>query len=153
MSNGRPHYKDLPAVRHWASQHDAQSGLWDYLAQNGGASIALVCSYLFWPSFVETKGCVVLAERYDAQNFQEWWVRLSGNVSEVEGVVNHVHLWDLFYAEREGLPAGALEALASVMARTWECALAQEFPSRKFSVRVSKDGEDYGPTISFSSVP
>lgn len=149
----RPEPTKLPAVGRQASPNGEQPGVWDYLGeQNGAASLAVAFSYLFWPSFVEVEGCVLLEERYEPSNFREWWERLSGDVPRVEEVINHVHLWDLFYGDDGWLPDGALAELARVMAHCWMCALREAYPSRSFDVRLSTGDADYGPTVSFSSV-
>ncbi|MGH8603178.1 MAG: hypothetical protein ACREXR_10515 [Gammaproteobacteria bacterium] len=153
MSIERSDPTKLPAIRQWGFRYGGKTGVWDYLARQGGASLAVACSYLFWPSFVEVNGCVLLEERYEPENFREWWERLSGNIPEVESVINHVHLWDVFYPDEDELPDGTLEELARVMAKCWECALSEAYPSRAFEVRLSVEDEDYGPTVSFSSTP
>ncbi len=122
----------LPAIRQWVSQYGGKMGIWDYLSQQGGASLAVACSYLFWPSFIEVNGCVLLEERYEPENFHEWWERLSGNIPEVEDMINHVHLWDIFYLDEDELPDGKLEELACVMAKCWECALSEALATRQF---------------------
>ena len=151
MSTPRHDPMRLPTVRSWVSQHGGQLGVWDYLAMQGGASMVVACSYLFWPLFTEVNGCILLAERYEPTNLHQWWTRLSGNVSEVEQVINHVHLWDLFGQDADELPDGTLEELAGVIARCWELALSERYPSRSFEVRVSAADEDYGPTIYMAS--
>jgi hypothetical protein len=145
----KSHTKDLPSISRWAAQHGGEVGIWAYLGQQG-ASLAVAYSYLFWPTFVEVEGCTLLSERYDQANFRQWWERLSGHVPEVEKVINHVHLWDLF-PEEEGLPEGALEELACVMGKCWQQALTEAYPAREFEVRVSTSEEDYGPTVCFAS--
>lgn len=153
MSDKRPDPMKLPAVGRWASRYGGKLGVWDYLAEQGGASLAVACSYLLWPSLVEVNGCVILKERFEPANFHEWWVKLSGNVPQVEGIINHVHLWDIFDPNEDDLPDGTLDELARVIARCWECALSEAYPSRSFEVRLHTGNEDYGPTVSFSSVP
>lgn len=94
-----------------------------------------------------------MSERYEPANFCEWWRQLSGDVAAVESVVNHVHLYDVFDHSDNELPDEVLEDLARVVAKCWKCALGDAYPSRSFEVRLSFGSEDYGPTVSFSSVP
>jgi hypothetical protein len=112
--------------------------------------MVVACSYLFWLLFTEVNGCILLAERYEPTSFHQWWNRLSGNVSEVEQVMNHVHSWDLFGRDVDELPDGILEELARVIARCWNLALSETYPTRSFDVRVSAADEDYGPTAEFT---
>ena len=62
-----------------------------------------------------------------------------------------MHLWDLFDQDADELPDGTLEELARVIAKCWELALSETYPSRSFEVCVSAGDEEYGPTISFAS--
>jgi hypothetical protein len=151
MSTSRHDPMRIPAIRSWVSQHGGEVGVWDFIAMQGGASMVVACSYLFWPLFTEVNGCILLAERYEPTTFQLWWRRLSGSISEVERAVNHVHLWDLFGQDVDELQDGTLDELAHVIAKCWELALSETFPSRSFEVHVSAGDEDYGPTVSFAS--
>ncbi len=141
---------ELSSVKQWTA---AQGGaIWDFLGSSGGAQLAVAFSSLFWPMFVEVEGCVFLQERYDPSNFREWWRKLCGDARRVEGIVNHVHLWDLFDLDEQSVPEEALQDLAEILSLTWACALRSQFPDRSFDVRVDLDGtEEYGPTISFST--
>jgi hypothetical protein len=143
----------LPRIAGWRSSLTGAGslGLWDYLGQEGGATLAVGFAGLFWPSFVEVRGCVLLSERYDAATFEEWWAKLDGDVRGIEAVVNHVHLWDLFDPEAERVPDEALVDLAEVLARCWRAALADRYPGRSFDVAVTADEAEYGPTITISS--
>ncbi len=47
MSIERPDPTKLPAIRQWGFRHGSKMGAWDYLARQGGASLAVACSYLF----------------------------------------------------------------------------------------------------------
>src|SRR5438067_1937163 len=73
-----------------------RSGLWAYAGSQGGIGLAAVFSKLFFPDFVEVRGCVILAEHYEATNFQRWWRELDGKRSALERTLNHTHLYDLF---------------------------------------------------------
>ena len=73
-----------------------------------------------------------------------------GDTQEIERVVNHLHIWDLF------TPAGpieekALELLAQRVAQAWQVHAERQFPDRRVTVTVT---DDYGPTIvMFSAQP
>lgn len=148
----RMNVTDLPRVKQWQKVFGGTPGLWDYLAQEGSATLALAFAALFWPRFVEIQGCVLLRDRYQPENFRQWWERLAGRVSQIEATINHIHLWDLFDPQKEEIPESALEELAYVLATCWECALRHAFPKRMFTVTVSTGDEDYGPTVTFASL-
>ncbi|MGE3540683.1 MAG: hypothetical protein AB7N91_24990 [Candidatus Tectimicrobiota bacterium] len=139
----------LPKVQRWLAGQG--EGVWDFLSICGGAELAIAFSTLYWPEFIDVEGCVLLRERYEAANFQEWWEKLNGDMSKIEAVINHVHLWDLFVLD-ENVPDKALEDLARILALCWRCALQEQFPKRIFDVHVVADDTEYGPTISFSTI-
>lgn len=142
---------DLPGIARWLSE--GSRSVWDLLGAKGGAELTVAFSSLFWPEFVEVEDCVFLRERYSPSQFQDWWKELGGDRSRIEGVVNHVHLWDLFDLDEEGLPDEAIRDLALVLASTWRCALQHRFPRKIFEVRaILDDPGEYGPTIAFSTV-
>lgn len=94
---------------------------------------------------------MLLADRYDAKNFEAWWQRENGRTAAVEAALNHLHLWDVFDPEPEGVPGRAVVDLANVIGACWKARLKQAFPGRDFAVLVSDGSDDYGPTVAFQS--
>lgn len=141
--------RELPRLKRWLEQGES---VWSFLAAQGGAELAVAFAALYWPEFVEVKGCVLLRERYDPRNFKGWWEQLGGDPTRIESVINHVHLWDLFEPDEENVPEEAIESLARVLCSSWKCALCHRFPDRDFDVRLILDDADSGPTISFVRV-
>ncbi len=90
---------------------------WSYLNLRADYDLAAVFSKLFWPDFIEVDGCVLLAQCYDPENFREWGKRLHGNKSAVEGMVNHVHIGDLFLNSPKELKES--EQLYEYLANQW----------------------------------
>lgn len=139
----------LPTVASWRAGFGDAPDTLDFLRYHGSATLAVVFTALFWPRFVEVRGCVLFAEFFDEARFEQWWQQLDGDCSAIESTVNHLHLWDAFDDE---VPPEALRHLAEVLAKTWHCALHGQFPDREFSVHVTDEPDDYGPTIRFHSV-
>lgn len=142
----------MPRLVQWRSEFDGPLGIFDYLSMRGGPTLALAFAELFWPRFVEIRGCVLLKERYEASNFETWWEKLSGHTHEIEAMINHIHLWDLFDLDEEAVPEAAMEELVEVIGLCWGCALRHTYPGRRFDVVVSTDESEYGPTVTFKSV-
>jgi hypothetical protein len=142
----------LPKAAEWRASFGGSPGLLDFLGEQGGATMAVAFAGLFWPSFVEVRGCVVLEERHDERTFEEWWRKLEGDCAAIEEVINHFHLWDVFEFEDEDVPEEGLTYVGEVLVRTWRCALSEQFPEREFRVQLFNDVNDYGPTITLSSV-
>jgi len=98
-------------------------------------------------------GCVLLSERYDPSSFQEWWTELDGDISRIESVVNHIHLWDFPGLDAADIPDDVIRDFARVLAASWRCALRDQFPERNFEVQTVLDElEEYGPTIYISTL-
>jgi hypothetical protein len=149
--------EDLAEISRWTSTWSPQPTVMEFLSQTVSAPKALAVMRLFWPEFVEIRGCVLLSSRYSASEFQQWWETLDGDHVRIEKVMNHVHLWDVFGPTLEGdgaIPSEevALEELGQLMRRTFTAALLEEFPGRQFEVVYSADPEEYGPTVAFWTV-
>ncbi|WP_394613779.1 hypothetical protein JNUCC0626_28235 [Lentzea sp. JNUCC 0626] len=134
----------LPGLKDWLVDTDPRT----YLRANASVSDAAAFSLLFWPAFVEYRGGVFLGLTFEPSGVDLWFDQLSGDVRAVEGVVNHLHLWDAFSPE-PGPESAFLSGLARQIAEMWQAALNLRMPGREFVFTVSDDPEDYGPTISF----
>jgi hypothetical protein len=144
---------ELPEPAQWRAGFGGTPGLFDFVSTHASLALALAITRVSWPRFTVVRECVVIAERYDPTTFEQWWVRLDGDVGAIERVVNHLHLWDLFDDESDDSRVEqAFREMAQLVAASWRCALESAFPGRKFEVVVSDDPEDYGPTVTFGSV-
>lgn len=110
--------------------------------------VAAELARLLHPDLVEVRGCVLLPWSYDPENFEVWWERLAGDRAKIEGVLNHLHLWDVFDADVE---EAELRELAGIIAESWRAAARARFPGRGFEIDVSLAGEDYGLTLHMHS--
>ena len=126
--------------------------LWDRLGDGGtfghAAAVLALCS----PDLVEARGCVLMAERFDQANFATWWDKLDGRGPDVERVINHVHLWDVF-TDVDDVAEPVLERFAEELADVWRAVLAHRFPDRTFVVEVTGGPDEYGPTLTFFQTP
>jgi hypothetical protein len=128
--------------------------LWNYVNYRSDPELAVAFATLFWPKVVDVDGCILLAEHYNPHNFAHWKVQLAGNCQEIERVINHVHVYDLFtHSGTSGTALEALEYLAQVLMRCWECNLRETFPNRRFVLAYATEPEEYGPTITFFQAP
>jgi hypothetical protein len=143
---------ELPKAAAWRASFGGEAGLFDYLAQEGGATRAVAFAALFWPTFVEVRGCIVWRERLDSANFERWWVELNGRRAEIEATINHLHLWDPFDPSEEQVSSDAISELAAVLARTWAAALRDQFPDLQFEVSRADDPDEYGPTLTVRTI-
>lgn len=146
-----PDWKAVPELRRW-SQDEAGPSLWHYVAEGGTFGHAVAVLALCSPELVEERGCVLLAEHLDQENFDTWWSSLRGRVADVERIVNHVHLWDVF-SDLDDVPDQAVELFAARLATVWRAVLAHRFPDRAFVVEVDTAPDEYGPTVTFFRAP
>jgi hypothetical protein len=56
---------------------------------------AIAYGHLFWPEFKIHQECVLFAD-CPIESFDHWMKHTGGNLTAVEGVLNHRHILDLF---------------------------------------------------------
>jgi hypothetical protein len=140
--------RKLPQFEGWMADGDLDPRT--FILSTVTVAEAAATSLLFWPEFVEYRGCVFLKFVFDEGAVENWFTELNGDGKAVESVANHVHLWD-FFAARTDAENGVLVQLASRLSEMWNAALLLAFPDRRFVVAVSRESDDYGPTVSFRS--
>lgn len=140
----------LPQVREWAGG-TADFNPAAFVMHTVSVAEAAVLSTLLWPDFVEYDGCVLLAFKFDEAGVGNWLDHLKGDRRAVEAVVNHVHLWDVL-APKTPEEYAALSALAGRIVPMSRAAARAAFPEREFDITDPDDPDDYGPTITFTSV-
>jgi len=141
---------DLPQVAAWRESAGESLGLIDYVGERVGPSAAISVAGLLWPRLVRVQDCILIADRYDAKTFEAWKERLSSR-ADIEAMINHVHLWDVFGDAQDAVPDEALAFLGEVMCKTWRAAAAEAFPKEPMEVTHSNDAEGYGPTVTMRS--
>jgi hypothetical protein len=115
---------------------------------SGMGNFQLACAYttIFWPRFVEHDG-MVLREGFSHESLAGFLKNCAGDKTEVERVMNHIHLVDLHYV---GCPDASRERivfLGHVLRELYECKLALQFPNEnivvEFDASHSEDLFDY----------
>lgn len=139
----------LPQLQDWL-RDGKELHLYSFLRSTVTVGEAAVISTLFWPEFTEYRGGVFLGFTFEQRGVDIWFDELKGDMAAVEGIVNHVHLWDLLAPKSESEYA-VLGDLAERIAAMWRAALMVAFPSREFIISVADATEDYGPTIAVRS--
>lgn len=145
-----PQRLDLPEFRQWSEQFVPPGDENDFVIRHVSVTAAyLLAETLFFPQLIQVRGCVLIANRYDPTNFDDWWQEFDGDTAAVEKMINHLHLWDAFDPDGDA-EHQAVAALADRVAQSWRAHAAAEFPDRTFTVDVV---DDYGPTVCLSSRP
>jgi len=138
----------LPRLSEWQSLVERPFSLSDLLKQDGNLDLAVAFAQLFWPTFTEIDGCILRKEQYDPDSFQSWMHSTNGDRRQIESVLNHLHIYDLFQNDRE-YSLEVYEYVAEILRRTWRAALSEQFPDRRFIFHYATEPDDYGPTIYF----
>ncbi len=66
---------------------------WEEIYDQGYADLALAFARLFWPTFVERQGCVLIEHRADEAAIAEAFERSGGDPRAVEERLNRLGLW------------------------------------------------------------
>lgn len=114
----------------------------DWLAYTGSLGQAIAYAELFWPSFVDHDGYILLAGRFDQANFQTWVAATGGDKRAVEGVINHTHILDLFVKHESEPTREQVVWLGRLLREMWQAKVDRDFPGRGVIVSFSEDAGD-----------
>ncbi len=113
-----------------------------YLSCLGNYEIAIAFSTFFWPTFVEHDGCI-LNGIPDAKNYEDWKATTNDDKSSIEGLLNHVHIVDLFPNVEHSPTRDQIVYLGRQMQQMWSAKLKIDFPRDEFVVEFREDcGDD-----------
>ncbi|WP_068089673.1 hypothetical protein [Polycladidibacter stylochi] len=111
--------------------------------------IAVAIGRLLLPTFLEHDGGVFLEVNFTLDGYSKWRKHLD-NISAIENMMNHQHVYDLF-AVTDNISEESYLGVANLLADTTRLALKACYPERQFCVDISIADNDYGPTVSFYS--
>jgi hypothetical protein len=140
---------EIPQLKEWAGA-SAELDPRSFIMANGTLADAKAISMIFWPEFVEYRNCIFVKFLFEPQGVDAWLERLKGDAKAVESAVNHLHLWDVF-ALRSDAERKAASSFCFEIASMWRAAVNAAFPGKDFSVLVTDEPDDYGPTLTLSS--
>jgi hypothetical protein len=141
--------RELPQIREWMGDDESFYPP-AFVSATGTVAAATALLMIAWPEFVEYRGCVFVKWKFKRSNADHWFDELDGDGPAVEGVVNHLHFWDVFPLEGPE-EYRAASAAAVRVAAMWKASLRDAFPGRKFDVILADEPDDYGPTLTFRS--
>jgi hypothetical protein len=102
-----------------------------------------------YTSFVEVEGCILLRAHYQHNNFLEWKEKCDSDITQIESIMNHVHLYDVVQDIEVKLSLKKYEVAAAELLWAWKHALESQFPDRSFNFEYETEPRAYGPTIWF----
>lgn len=143
----RPILSDLPDYYEWNQKEPID--FVSYAAIKLTPDLAITVTKLFWPDFTVYENRVFLSfkcksDTFDTfeQAFKSWKQALNGDFQAVEKMINHIHLaQDLLIYPFENLSYDTIAYFGDILVKIWRCALATEFPERRFEVSGEKDGD------------
>jgi hypothetical protein len=128
----------IPELREWNAGKGID--LAGFIRAIGRYDHAIAYAHLFWPNFVAYDDCV-FREQPAVDNYLIWLQNFGGDRSKVEGMLNHLHIADMFPSDTYEPTAAILKYLALLLKDMWESKLLRDFPERRFTVEVS-EGSD-----------
>ena len=140
---------NINVLREYKVLNDLNPDNWDigeYLNLKYDINAAIAFSKLFFPDFIEKDGCVILAFRYDENNFRDWYQHFNGNVSEIERVCNNYEVMNYFhlnclFSESHDLYNLQIDEFAKALKKSWEINCKLLFPDKLFHVDVFDEYE------------
>ena len=160
MSTTKPRWTERALPRffiqwrsQWTGPTSADMSPYDYINEQGGLRFVIAGAWIFCPETIEYRGCIVLAERFNAENVDTWLEHFNGNASDVEAMVNQTHLDDVLgIGESDEIDDEDVAQLALAIGECWQGVLSARYPDREITVTTSGDADgSYGPTVTFSS--
>ena len=133
----------LPELSEWNEGKGMAPEGW--LGAYGSVPSALMYSSLFWPEFVEFEGCLLWHDATPDLFFQ-WMTTLGGNCTAVEGVMNHVHITDVFLNAPEVPTDEQVDYLGHLLKDMWSLKLRRDFPHLDVQVDFRWDDPEASDT-------
>jgi len=96
---------------------------------------------MFWPDFVLHDDCVFFHEP-DPQTYQDWMTHCKGDKTQVESVMNHHHVVDMFINSEITPTKEMVLHLGRLLQDMWRCRLQRDFPQRRIRVEFLDDDTD-----------
>jgi hypothetical protein len=132
----------------WERVNESNWNIISYLNQFYDMNAALAFSKLYFPDFVDEKGCVILGFQFDKRIFNQWYEEFKGDISQTEkhcnlyDVQDYFHINPVNYETDEGREE-AINSFANVLKVSWETSCKLLFPNRQMVVEIYNQ---YGAT-------
>ena len=128
--------KLIPEIRDWRASNGQEFDIENWIAIEGNIKLAIGYTLIFWPDFFEHDGCVFLKSHFSLDSYNQWKkVDYIENYAQIEYVINHIHILDLFTDEKHsGISYVQVKYLGTVLRDIYETKLKALFPDKKFAV-------------------
>lgn len=142
----------LPQLKDWNNGQGIDPLSW--VGCSGNFDLAIGYTTLFWPDFVEHDGMVFARHALNEKSLgtiKSCLEKFSNDKTQVERLLNHLHLLDTHHVGCPGATPEKLEFLGETLRDMWMAKLTQDFPGVKFIVELlgnpSSDLFDYQITF------
>lgn len=96
---------------------------------------------ILWPDFIEVDGCIIIKHDEDIENLNmNWIIEMFGDKTGFEATENHIHMVDICDEFIVNPKVGLRFAMKLI--DIWGYKLMTSFPSYKFHLILTHDGED-----------
>jgi hypothetical protein len=138
----------LPSYNRWINsmEHDKDADWSLYIAYIRRVDQVIALMDLFWPEFMIwenmlLRSSVMPEEITQREEYITQFRELGWSDSDIEFVVNHVHIHDEFINDPDYsiIPGEVYEFLAYAISEMWACKLKRDFPERQVEVGVKMD--------------
>lgn len=131
----------VPDLKDWKKENGDKFDLQDWIACKGNIRLAIGYSVIFWPDFVEFNDCVFIKSHFSQDNYEEWTKSDSvENYRQIEGVINHIHILDLFaWEKQEEINYDQVIYLGKILRNIYDLKLKADFPEKQFMVTFNDD--------------
>ncbi len=142
----------LPQLRDWNNGQGIDPLSW--VGCSGNFDLAIGYTALFWPDFAEHDDMVFVQHAFTSTPLSEiksCLEKSSNDKTQVERLINHLHLLDTHYVGCPDVTPEKLEFLGKTLQETWAAKLSKDFPGARFAVEFlgnsSSDLADYQLTF------
>ncbi|MFI5131559.1 MAG: hypothetical protein ACHQFX_16270 [Chitinophagales bacterium] len=126
----------IPEIKEWQSVNGQKFDVDDWIAIEGNIKLAIGYSSIYWPDFIEYEDCVFLKSHFSLDGFNQWRnVDYVKYFSQIEYVINHIHILDLFAPEnQQEITKDQIIYLGEILREIYETKLTAQFENRQFTV-------------------
>lgn len=133
----------------WKKANENKFSWWNYVNLKADLKTALAFAKFFSPELIQYKGCIILKDKFNKENFDLWQAECNFQKTDIEKIVNLYEVADFFH-----INTGAddnyneqLYALGQVLKYYWSISFKEQFPNNNIVVEVFTEFDDIFITV------
>jgi hypothetical protein len=131
--------KLIPELALW--NNEAGISAEDWIACVAEYHLAMGYAILFWPDFFLYDDCIFIGQP-GIGNYEHWMTHCRGSKTEVEAMMNHSHIVDMFLNSDFKPTKEVVRHIGRLLQDMWSCKLKRDFPDRQVRVEFHDDDSD-----------